>query len=164
MKSETKYQINILIIAYLMFSLTFGFYTIPIKAVPISSDTIPKASQFVPRNIRVAIYDEPNVTVPSYGISVLTYNYSNIESILTSAGYIVSNLTTTQILNHELTTAKYDIFILVDNLPRESIVNDVKEFWLGGGAILSFDSAISYLCYAGILPPESENLVQPSVA
>ncbi|MFX0057111.1 MAG: hypothetical protein ACFE85_01920 [Candidatus Hodarchaeota archaeon] len=156
MKSKNKYLISEVIIVYLIFTLTFGFYAIPIKVESLSRDFIPKSSQFVPRNIRIAIYDEPNVTVPSYGEPVLTYNYNNIEYILTTAGYTVSNLTTTQILNHELTTAKFDVFVLVDNLPRESIVNYVKEFWLGGGAILSFDSAISYLCYAGILPPESE--------
>lgn len=117
----------------------------------------PKSSQLIPKKVRVAIYNEPNLIRPSYAsVGVLSNNFSNIEAILLSAGYEVSTLTTAQIYNHELITAKYDVFLLVDNLPKSNISNYVKEFWLGGGGLLSFDSALSYICYAGILPPESE--------
>ncbi len=117
---------------------------------------IPQTSQFISKNIRVAIYDEANTTTPSYtGVGLLTNNHSLIQAALIAAGYDVTPLTTNQIYNHELRTADYDVFIMADHLPRENITNYVKEFWLGGGALLSIESALSYICYAGILPPES---------
>ncbi|MFW9935572.1 MAG: hypothetical protein ACFFDU_08770 [Candidatus Thorarchaeota archaeon] len=112
----------------------------------------------LPRTIRVAIYAESNLTRPSYAtIGSLAYNgLDNLTNVLLSAGYQVTNLTTDNIFNHQLSTSRFDVLIIPDNLPRERIVNQVKDFWLGGGGILSFDSAISYICYAGILPHESE--------
>ncbi|MHA1372983.1 MAG: hypothetical protein ACTSR7_01670 [Promethearchaeota archaeon] len=44
---------------------------------------------------------------------------------------------------------------MADNLPKTNITNYVKEYWLGGGALLSMDSAVNFLCYFGILPPGS---------
>jgi len=115
----------------------------------------PKTSQFIPRNIRVAIYNEPNITLPSYGSGGLKNNLTDTIAILTNAGYQVTNITTQEIYDHKLKTADYDIFVMVDNLPKTNITNYVKEYWLGGGGLLSFDSAINFLCYAGVLPPES---------
>jgi hypothetical protein len=48
------------------------------------------------------------------------------------------------------------VLVLPDLCPDENITYLVKDFWLGGGGLLSFDTAISYLNYAGILPRESE--------
>jgi len=121
------------------------------------ADLTPKSSQIVSRTVRVAIYNEPNTTRPGYAsVGVMHNNYTALKDLLIGAGYEVSELTSTDISNHKLMTADYDIFIMVDNMPRENITNYVKEFWLGGGGILSFDSAISYICYAGMIPPESE--------
>ncbi|MHA1783477.1 MAG: hypothetical protein ACTSUL_08620 [Promethearchaeota archaeon] len=117
----------------------------------------PITPQVDPDNVKIAIYDESNVSHPSYfSGGVLTNNFTEVENTLINAGFQVSRLTTQQIYNHGLNTSDFDILIMVDNIPREKIVNYVKEFWLGGGSILSFDSGISFLCYAGILPPESE--------
>ncbi len=110
-----------------------------------------------PITVRVAIYDEANLTRPSYATTgLLAHELANLTAVLINAGHLVTNVTTSDILNHKLMTASYDVLIIPDNLPRESIVDLVKEFWLGGGGILSFDSAISYLCYAGMIPHESE--------
>jgi hypothetical protein len=156
MKINNKYLINRLIIVWLMLTLTFGFYTIPIKNESTSSESMPKTSQFIPRDIRVAIYDEVNTTKPSYAdLAILTNDYSSIESVLTGAGFIVSSISTEQIYNHELSTANYDIFVMVDNLPKENITNQVKEFWLGGGGLLTFDSVAAFLCWSGIFVPEA---------
>jgi hypothetical protein len=115
-----------------------------------------KSSQMLSNPIRVAIYDEANTTRPSYtGVGSLTSNFSNIQTALLAAGYEVTPLTTNQIYNHELKTARYDVFVMVDQLPKTNITNYVTEYWLGGGALLSLDSAISFICYAGILPPVS---------
>ena len=122
-----------------------------------TNDLTPKSSQIIPRTIRVAIYNEPNVTQPGYTSgNTFTNNYTALILLLESAGVEVTELTGADIYNHKLTTADFDVFILVDNVPRENITNNVKEFWLGGGGILSFDSALPYLCYAGIIIPESE--------
>jgi hypothetical protein len=83
-------------------------------------------------------------------------NATGVIRVLAAAGCQVTALTTTDIVNHALLTARFDVLVLPDNLPRERIVNQVKEFWLGGGGILSIDSAISFVCYAGMIPPESE--------
>lgn len=121
-----------------------------------TSELTPMSSQIMPRTIRVAIYNEPNTTQPGYtSVGNLHNNYTALQNLLTDAGYLVSELTTTDISNHKLMTADYDVFIMADNLPRENITNYVKEYWLGGGGILSLDSAISYICYAGMIPPES---------
>lgn len=148
----------------------FGFFTMMLypSFVPVNNQTNinknveqpiqhPTSSQFIPRNIRIAIYNEPNITQPSYSLSsVLTNNYTALKSLLEGAGYQVSELTTNDIYDHKLMTVDYDVFIMVDNVPRENITNLVKEFWLGGGGVLGFDSALSYLLYAGIMIPESE--------
>jgi hypothetical protein len=52
-----------------------------------------------------------------------------------------------------LITADYDVFVLVNNLPRLSITKLVKEFWLGGGGLLTFHKAFSYLNYESIIWP-----------
>lgn len=142
--------------------MTLNFVVIPTMIKPFftkeSSDyNLPTTSQFTPRNIRVAIYNEPNVTQPAYSLSsLLTNNYTALKTLLSGAGYQIDELTCNEIFDHSLMTADYDVFIMVDNLPRENITNYVKEFWLGGGGILGFDSALSYLLYAGIIIPESE--------
>ena len=132
------------------------FAVFPISISVEDNATTPKSSQIPKSNIRIAIYDEPNLSWPSYvSTGMMSNNHTLIDSILTSAGFDVSFLTVVDISNHELTTANYDVFIINDNVPRDNITNFVKEFWLGGGSILSFDSAISYMCYYGILPPDS---------
>jgi hypothetical protein len=119
--------------------------------------TNPSSSQIPVDSIHIAIYDEPNVTRPFYSSTgLMTNNHTLLNSIFSSVGYDVSFLSVVDISNHELMTAKYDVFVINDNLPRENITEYVKEFWLGGGSLLTFDSAISYLCYFGILPPESD--------
>jgi hypothetical protein len=114
-------------------------------------------SQIPVASIRIAIYNEPNVTETSYSSGgTYTNNYSALMGFLQTEGHQVTELTCTDIYNHELLTADFDLFIMVDNLPRENITKYVKEFWLGGGGLLSFDSALPFLLYEGILIPESE--------
>jgi len=165
MKKINKSSLSALLIIFGFFLMTLNFWDNPATTQPIftedgeTNESLPNTSQFVPRNIRVAIYDEPNITVPSYAIGsnpFLDNNYTGLLQLLQGAGYQVDELTCDDIYNHKLMTADYDVFIMVDNLPKVNITDYVKEFWLGGGAILSFDNAIVYLCYYGILIPESE--------
>jgi len=106
---------------------------------------------------KVAIYNEANLTSTNYDTSIADYNnnVTQLQSVLEAEGFEVTLLTTNDIFNHQLLTAKYDVFIIADNAPRENITNFVTEYWLGGGSILGLDSAVVYLCYFGLLPIES---------
>ncbi|MCJ7650931.1 MAG: hypothetical protein MUP85_20150 [Candidatus Lokiarchaeota archaeon] len=145
---------------YLLISLTMllsPMFMIPsVYSAEIQEIDDLNSSQMLSNPIRVAIYDEANITRPFYAeAATLTNNYTGIQSALQAAGYKVTPLTTNQIYNHELSTAKYDVFIMADNLPKANITNYVLEYWLGGGSLLSMDSAVNFICFTGIMPPES---------
>jgi hypothetical protein len=112
---------------------------------------------FVEETQRVAVYAESNLTLPAYAPGgVYTDHYQNVIDLLESAGYAVTALSTQDILDHKLMVADYDAFVLPNQLPRESIVNHIKDYWLGGGGVLCFDAAIGYLFFAGIIDPSTE--------
>ncbi|MFX1500119.1 MAG: hypothetical protein ACFFDH_04045 [Promethearchaeota archaeon] len=162
MKKQNKSLISILLITFMVFTVisTFNISPSAIQTM-INSDPVDnqepelKTSQFAPRTIRVAVYYSSNISMPSYGTGACSNDLTDTLAALNNGEYQVTLLTTEDISNHELQTAYYDIFIMADNLPQMNISNYVKEFWLGGGGLLSFDSAINFLCYYGILPPES---------
>ncbi len=109
------------------------------------------------RQIRVAVYDEPNTTLPDYATGgVLTNTISGVLGILAAAGYQVDTITHTDIQERRLSTANYDVFVMVSNIPREKITNHVREFWLGGGGIMGFGVSIGYMSYFGLLGPYYE--------
>ncbi|MHA1939235.1 MAG: hypothetical protein ACW97O_13575, partial [Candidatus Thorarchaeota archaeon] len=107
--------------------------------------------------VKVAVYSENNLTAPTYatGAGVLHNNDTGMRDILLLYGYDVTLLTANDIFDHELTTANFDVFLMVDNYPRENITNQVTEFWKSGGSLMSFGNAAGFLCYFGILPPEA---------
>ncbi|MFW9934066.1 MAG: hypothetical protein ACFFDU_00870 [Candidatus Thorarchaeota archaeon] len=161
-----------LISVVLLVSLLSPMFIAPAIYIPTSSSPVglsepvtgpsffkePMAVTIPPDAIRVAIYNEPNTTSPSYegGIgSINTNSSSQIASILQAAGYQTTLLDTNDIYNHQLMTAHYDVFVIPDTLPRENITNQIYEYWLGGGALLGFDSFAVYSCFMGILPPET---------
>jgi hypothetical protein len=109
----------------------------------------------LPGAVRVALYNETTTTRPSYddtGLSILLDNYTSIFNILTDAGFDVTRITFQDILDHKLITASYDVLVLADNLPRETVTKHVGDFWLGGGGVLSLDSAAVFLNYMGVIP------------
>jgi hypothetical protein len=126
------------------------------SAVPNSTNSL-LTGLSTDRTFRVAIYNETNGTKPVYAGagSFFNNNHTFTFDILQAAGYEVTYITATDILEHQLTTASFDVLVLDGNYPRESIVNDIKEFWLAGGGILSITSSCRYLAYAGILPEET---------
>jgi hypothetical protein len=114
-------------------------------------------ASFVHETLRVAVYAESNTTLPSYATGgVYISNYQSVINVLESAGYAVTALSTQDILDHKLMIADYDAFVLPKQLPRESIINFVKDYWLGGGGILSFDSSIGFCFYAGFIDSSLE--------
>jgi len=148
---------NMIFLLISLSMLIFPIFMIPsVYSAEIQGTDVPKSSQMLKNPIRVAIYDEHNVTRPFYsGVGTLTNNFTNIQTALLVAGYEVTTLSTNQIYNHELQSARYDVFVMVDQMPKANITNYVKEYWLGGGSLLSLDSAVSFICYSGILPLES---------
>ncbi len=122
-----------------------------------TNDATLAARDYVPRDIRVAIYDEPNMTAPAYATHPggVKNNVSGLTAILENYGYTVTALDVHDIYNYELTTINYDILCLPDNFPRENITHRILDFWLGGGGILAFDGSVSFLCYFGVFPPEA---------
>lgn len=136
--------------------LILNFVFIPTTCSTETYDSSPKSSQILRNPVSIAIYDDANTTRPFYSsAAVLTNNYSEVQSALLAEGYDVTPITTNQIYNHELTTAQFDVFIMADHLPKANISNFVLEYWLGGGSLLSMDSAACFLGYYGIIPPES---------
>ncbi len=114
-------------------------------------------AQFIQQTLRVAVYAESNLTLPAYATGgVYTDNYQNVIDLLESAGYAVTALSTQDILDRKLKVADYDAFVLPDQLPKDSIINHVKDYWLGGGGILCFESAVGYLFYAGMIHTDFE--------
>ncbi len=122
------------------------------------SNNIPASLSF-DRVPRVAIYNETNSTNPVYVSGVFfNNNHTFVVNILEAAGYQVSYITAAEILQHQLTTANFDVFVLDSNFPRENIIDYVKDFWLSGGGVLSLSDGNMYLAYSGILPRETEGI------
>ncbi|MFX0169731.1 MAG: hypothetical protein ACFE89_10300 [Candidatus Hodarchaeota archaeon] len=115
------------------------------------------AATLPPNAIRVAIYDEPNTTAPSYTTvpGTINNNATQLAAMLNGYGFQTTLLDVHDIYDNALMTAHFDVLALVDNFPRENITNKVEDFWLAGGSLLVFDGAAEYLCYRGILPPET---------
>ncbi len=106
------------------------------------------------QTVRVAVYAEPNTTRPDYMTAgTLNGDPSAVVAALTSNNTVVSTVSTQDILEHRLTTRDFDVLVLPDQVPRESITQYVLDFWLGGGGVLSINSGMSYLFYSGILAP-----------
>ena len=120
-------------------------------------DSTSIATDYVPRDIRVAIYSELNFSAPAYATQPggSNNNATGLLDVLVGYGYDVTILDVQDISNRELTTANYDVFCLVDNFPRENITYHIMDFWLGGGGLLVFDGSAGYLCSFGVLPPEA---------
>jgi hypothetical protein len=110
----------------------------------------------LPGAIRVALFNSTNNTAPVYVSGTMRLNNTWVYNVLVEDGCDVTRITLQDIQDHDLITANYDVLVLPDICPSENITDLVKEFWLSGGSILSFDTSISYLNYAGILPRESE--------
>ncbi|MGM0686334.1 MAG: DUF4350 domain-containing protein, partial [Promethearchaeati archaeon] len=115
-----------------------------------------ETAKVLPGQVRVALYNTSNATAPDYATGNMNTNYSAVYNLLVGAGFDVTRIFSSDIANYELQPSAYDVLVLADNVPRANETNIVKDFWLGGGGVLSIDSAASYLCYEGILPREAE--------
>ncbi len=167
-KGKAVKRILILIFIIMLLSLTSpiknsAIYGIKSEIMSIDSiidpnytiDAIPFPES---RPIRVAIYDEQNMTAPSYdnSLGINNNNVSHLVNILSTNEQIDITIVTAQdIFNRVLNTANFDVFAMIDNNPREYITDMVNDFWLAGGGIIAFDGSAAFLGYFGILPPEA---------
>ena len=165
----TKFKHVLVLILFIlpMFALAPSLVASPNETLtsPTEADiSLPAA--FVEETLRVAVYAEPNTTLPAYATGgVYTDNYANVISLLTTAGFAVTAMTTQDILDHNLLAAEYDVLVLPNQLPKDEIVNLVKDYWLAGGGILSIDGSIGYCFYAGLIHESFEGgfeLVPPA--
>ncbi|HUT82787.1 MAG TPA: DUF4350 domain-containing protein [Candidatus Bathyarchaeia archaeon] len=146
---------------FIIFSILF--VTIPSVGLAKQPDynsgvTIQAKPYTLGHEIRVAIYDEDNTTIPSYvtNIGETNNNVSYLVDIFAANEKITTTLLTADDIDTKvLTTVNYDVLILPDNYPREKITNEIMDFWLAGGGIMTFDGSASFLAYFGILPAES---------
>ncbi|MFX1574986.1 MAG: hypothetical protein ACFFB0_19790 [Promethearchaeota archaeon] len=94
--------------------------------------------------------------VSGYFVGVPHNYYSIIYNGLTSNGIDTVLITNYDILMGDLSTI--DVLILIDNVPNTDASLIVKDWAQAGGNILSFDSSICFLNWAGLLPPEAEGM------
>ena len=152
-KSKITFLILVGLLCLPLFTLTSA--STPVLQIEKNNHSV---TAEVPRTFRIAIYNEPNGTAPTYtGTSAggINNNATGMAAILESERYIVDIIDVHDISERKLITANYDVFVLVDNFPRENITNLVWDFWKGGGGILALDGSAIFLCFMGILPPEA---------
>lgn len=91
---------------------------------------------------------------PSYWTGGWHNNYTALYQGLLLAGINTIIVRNTDILKGSLNNVS--LLILIDNVPNDDASLVVKNWVQLGGGILSFDSSICFLNWAGILPRESE--------
>ncbi|MFW9991145.1 MAG: fibronectin type III domain-containing protein [Candidatus Odinarchaeota archaeon] len=101
----------------------------------------------------VAVLNSLSTERPGYFTGGWTNDYQSLYDGLISAGIVTAIVTNEDIISGELTD--FDVLFLIDNVPNEFASPIVRDWWLAGGNIISFDSSICFLNWAGILPPEA---------
>lgn len=102
--------------------------------------------------VKVAVLDS-SVT-PPYGMGGNTNPFAVAIDVLDKDPYILpQNVTNAEIQAGVLDD--YDVLLLSDNWPALASNLMIVDFWNNSGGIVALDSAIEFLCYVGILPPES---------
>lgn len=104
-----------------------------------------------PSEVKVAVLN--STEDPAYGTGAYNNFYADVVNMLTDMGFQAEAVTSADIDAGAL--SNYDVLLLIDNLPAESAVPDIKSFWENKGGLVVFDSSICLLCYAGILPAAS---------
>ncbi|MHA2031251.1 MAG: CARDB domain-containing protein, partial [Candidatus Kariarchaeaceae archaeon] len=102
----------------------------------------------------VAILDASGTDRPSYWTGGWANNYLSLYNGLVSAGISTIVINNSAILSGILD--EVSVLILVDNAPNDAASLLIKEWYFRGGSVLTFDSSISFLNWAGVLPPEAD--------
>jgi thermitase len=136
---------------------TAGSYNVTAFASPVAGEVFTgnnyASTVVIVRRIisRVAVLN--TFYVPSYFVGGASNDYQTLVDALNARGFYAEALTNEEIMNGAL--SNFDVFVMVDNVPSESAVPFVVDFWQRGGGLIGFDSAICFFCYAGVLPSES---------
>jgi hypothetical protein len=101
----------------------------------------------------LAILNADGSEIPSYWTGGWANDYTSIYNGLITEGFPVILITNMDILSGILVTV--DAVILIDNCPSDAASVLLRDWCHAGGAILTFDSSICFLNWAGILPPEA---------
>jgi thermitase len=100
---------------------------------------------------RVAVLN--SYEIPSYFVGSWSNNYQLLVDALNAQGFYAEAVTNEGIIAGDL--GFFDVFVIIDNVPSDAAIPNVVAFWSEGGGLVSFDSSICFLNYAGVLPPES---------
>ena len=145
-----KFIVLLLICFFTLGGLSFvnqSFYSAPLnfeKETPYlkTADT----------NLKVAILD--SFASPIYAAGGFDNEYFYLNNGLVANGFDSIVITNADILAGILLTV--DVLVLIDNLPSDAASVTVRDWALMGGGILSFDSSICLLNWAGLIPPEAD--------
>jgi len=134
-------RLGVLVVVALLIALSLPSY-IPCALADNSSDAY----------VKVAVLD--STASPPYATGGFANDVAGAVDVLGTDPYIlVQAVTNTEIQAGVLDD--YDVLFLIDNLPEMASNPMIVDFWNNSGGIVALDSSICFLCYAGILPPES---------
>ena len=109
----------------------------------------------VPRTGTIAILNADGSEQPTYWNGGWSNDPTSIDTGLNAEGFHVIIVNNSAILSGILNTVS--VLILIDNVPNQAASAVVQTWWNSGGNIMSFDSSICFLNWAGILPSEAKN-------
>jgi len=134
-----------------------GLYNVTAYAPPVP-DEESEGNNVASKNVkvhfvtaRVAVLN--SWEIPSYFTGGWSNNYQLLVDALNAQGFYAQAITNEEITSGTLSF--FDVFVMIDNVPNDAAVPCVVNFWSNGGGLVAFDSSICFLCYAGVLPPES---------
>ncbi len=93
---------------------------------------------------------------PNYFTGGTSNNFEEIVTGLSALSFNAFPLSNYDIENGALIDSQVDILVMIDNVPSLSASAVARDWCKAGGNILTFDSSMCFLCWAGILPPEAE--------
>jgi len=149
------------ILQYLWTPSIIGTSNITAYAVPVTDEyllsnnvdsTFPNV--FDPSAMKVAVLNSDSGNQPSFWTGGWANDYNTIYNGLLAEGVNVKLVTNFDILSGGL--ADVNILIMIDNAPNDAASDVVKIWCLAGGNVITFDSSICFINWAGILPPEAE--------
>jgi hypothetical protein len=145
---------------YYNITLTWGSYQFQMNCTDGFSNNYtswifgPEINPFKTGPSIVAVLNSDSSNQPSYWQGGWANNYLPMLNGLIGAG-----LNATAITNAEILAGGLDnigTLIMVDNCPNDAASLVVETWAEAGGTLITFDSSICFLNWAGLLPPESE--------
>ena len=101
-------------------------------------------------DVRIAILDSDSE--PDYFTGGLTNSVEAALQVARSRGLEAQPITPSEIAAGALYS--YDTLVLPDNAPPTDVVSNIMAWWIGGGHLVTIDSGVTFLLYAGMLFPE----------